>query len=106
MTVSLILGAGKLLWDDGLKALRARVGSERHLIVDLADPEASFSHPLATEVSREQGRLRLAFTPSSIDAARLIADVSARVAVTDLLVENPPIETVIQQLYALGGGVE
>jgi ABC-2 type transport system ATP-binding protein len=41
----------------------------------------------------------LAFDPEVVSVAQLVARVTARHAVRDLLVENPPIETVIARLY-------
>jgi len=95
----LLIGDGKILSDGTLDDLRARVTTERRLIVDLADGEGEVSDPQAVVVSREGGRVTLRFDPSEVTAAELIRRVTANHAIRDLFVENPPIEEVIARIY-------
>ena len=69
------------------------------MIVDLsaADEQVSDSH--ATVVRRDGHRLCLGFDPQQVSPAELIARITARHAVRDLFVENPPIENIVAQLY-------
>ena len=55
-------------------------------------------------IGREGGRVELAFDPSEVPVTELISRLTARHAVRDLFVENPPIEEVIARLYAENGG--
>ena len=50
-------------------------------------------------IKREGHRVWLHFNPTIISAPELIARITAKHAVTDLFVENPPIEELIARLY-------
>jgi ABC-2 type transport system ATP-binding protein len=96
----MVIGEGRILSDGTLDALRARVTTERRLIVDLEDPGAEVSDPDAEVVGREGHRVHLRFDPQRVPAAALIGRIASRHAVRDLFVENPPIEEIIARLYA------
>ena len=96
----IVIGDGRLLFDGKLIDLRAKVSSERRLIVDLVDPEDHVEDEKTKFISRDGGRVTLAFNPEKTSAADLIGRVTARSQVRDLFVENPPIEEIIAQLYA------
>ncbi len=98
----IVIGEGRILSDGTLEDLRARVKRERRLIVDVGGAVDEIEDPDATVVEREAGRATLAFDPDRISAPDLIARVSARYPVRDLLVENPPIEEIVAELYANG----
>jgi ABC-2 type transport system ATP-binding protein len=95
----LLIGQGRILSDGTLNELRARVTTERRLIVDLAEGEESVSDPQAEVVSREGGRVCLRFDPNTVTAAELIRRITAKHAIRDLFVEHPPIEEVVARLY-------
>ena len=95
----MVIGEGRILSDGSLEALRARVSSERRLIVDLVDENGELDIPEVRVVQRDAHRLHLGFDPQRIPAAELIARITARHPVRDLFVENPPIEEIIARLY-------
>jgi ABC-2 type transport system ATP-binding protein len=95
----MVIGRGQILSDGTLEALRARVTTERRLIVDLMGQDGEVSDPDATVVRREDRRVTLSFDPGRVSAAALIGRIAARHAVRDLFVENPPIEEIIARLY-------
>jgi ABC-2 type transport system ATP-binding protein len=95
----MVIGRGEILSDGTLEALRARVTGERWLIVDLLDESEEVSDPDATVLRREGARVTLSFDPSTVSTAELIGRITARHAVRDLLVQNPPIEEIIARLY-------
>ena len=95
----MLINHGKLLSDGTLDDLRARVTTERWLIVDLADGQPFQADDHATLLNREAGRITLSFDPRKIATADLIARLTARNAVRDLFVQNPPIEEIIARLY-------
>jgi ABC-2 type transport system ATP-binding protein len=95
----LLINHGRILSDGTLAALRERVTKERHLIIDLADPERAICDPDAREIRREGSRVYLRFHPDRISPAELIGRIAAQHPVRDLFVENPPIEEVIAQAY-------
>jgi ABC-2 type transport system ATP-binding protein len=95
----IVIGNGTILCDGTLADLRARVSRERWLTVDLADADAHVHDPHATVVRQDGQRVCLGFDPQEVSPAELIARVTARHAVRDLFVENPPIETIVARLY-------
>jgi ABC-2 type transport system ATP-binding protein len=102
----IVIGGGTILSDGSLQALRAAVSGERRLIVDLLEVDGAFEETAARLVGRDGNRLYLAFDPAEIATAELIARLTARYAVKDLFVENPPIEQLIARLYAQYGDVD
>ncbi len=95
----LVIGQGAILCDGPLDELRARVRGERRLILDLIDEGESVSDPCAKLVERDGERVTLRFDQQEVSATQLISRLTARHAVRDLFVVNPPIEEVIAQLY-------
>jgi len=99
----ILIGSGRILSDGPLEALRAGVTTERRLIVDLADGTGPFESDGAEVVHREGARVHLRFDPALVSAPELIARITSRNAIRDLIVENPPIEEVIARLYGEAG---
>jgi ABC-2 type transport system ATP-binding protein len=98
----IVIGNGMILSDGSLAELRTRVNGERRLKIELLE-EVEFSDPDARVLAREEGRmLHLGFNPAAVSTPALIARITARYPVKDLLVENPPIEELIAQLYRSG----
>src|SRR5882724_2063635 len=80
----IVIHHGRILFDGELSALASRFGAEKTIGVTLADGE---------RVS-----LRVPKAETSQATARLLAENE----VTDLTVEDPPIEDVIEQVFASG----
>jgi ABC-2 type transport system ATP-binding protein len=95
----ILIHQGALLYDGSLDGLRARVSNERELIIDLKDPVVQVTCPEALSIRQEKARVFISFDPQRIPAAEMIARMSARYAVADLMVENPPIEQIVARLY-------
>jgi len=95
----MVINEGRILSDGTLEDLRARVTTERRLIVDLADDGEGVTDPEATVLSRDGHRIILRFYPERTPAADLIHRVTENHAVRDLFVENPPIEEIVARLY-------
>jgi len=95
----ILISEGRILVDGTLAKLRTRVSSERRLIIDLVNGEEDVADADATLIRRDGHRVHLGFDPDRTPAADLIARVTARHAVRDLFVENPPIEEIIARFY-------
>ncbi|HZP82027.1 MAG TPA: ATP-binding cassette domain-containing protein [Chthonomonadaceae bacterium] len=95
----LLIGQGRILSDGTLDDLRNHVSRERWLIIDLEDEQEAVSDPDAVVISREGQRVCLRFDPACVSPAALISRITARHAVRDLFVQNPPIEEIIARLY-------
>ncbi|HVK04769.1 MAG TPA: ABC transporter ATP-binding protein [Armatimonadaceae bacterium] len=95
----MVIANGRILSDGSLDALRARVTTERWLLIDLADADEAVSDPEAEVIAREGARVTLRFDPTRTATAALIGRVTAAHGVRDLLVQDPPIEEIIARLY-------
>ena len=95
----ILIHRGRILFDGALEALRARVTNERELVVDLRDSAARVTDPDAIAVRQEGLRARISYDPQRVATPDLIARITARYPVTDLVVENPPIEEIVARLY-------
>jgi ABC-2 type transport system ATP-binding protein len=98
----LVIGDGRILWDGALAELRASVTRERWLTVDLAEgaPLTAVTDPGARLIRQEGRRFCFAFDPQRTNVPELIARIARNYPVQDLFVENPPIETIVAQIYA------
>ena len=95
----MVIGRGRILSDGNLEALRARVTTKRRLIVDLIEENQSIDDPDVQVIQQDGHRIHLEFDPNQVPAPILISRITARYAIRDLFVENPPIEEIISRLY-------
>ncbi len=95
----IVISQGTIFLDGSLDELRARVTTERRLIVDLENQNENITDPDAVVVKKEGHRVWLAFDPEKLPASQLIARITKNHAIRDLFVENPPIEEIVAQLY-------
>ncbi|HEX4183260.1 MAG TPA: ATP-binding cassette domain-containing protein [Caulobacteraceae bacterium] len=102
----IVIGNGIVLRDSSLEALRAEAGGERRLVIDFADDAPALAIDGTSVIAREGRSQTLAFDPRRIAPHSLISEVTARHAVEDLRLEEPPIEEVIARFYALHGADE
>jgi ABC-2 type transport system ATP-binding protein len=99
----LIIDHGTLLYDGTLDGIRDRLGTERTLIIDLAeDVPYAIEAPRAREVRSDGPRRWLQFNRLETTAAELIGEVAARYALYDLTIEEPDIETIVRRIYEEG----
>jgi ABC-2 type transport system ATP-binding protein len=99
----LLVDRGSLVFDGTLPGLSRTVGAERVLVLDLVAPAPDLVDVPATRHLGSEGgglRQRLAFDPDAVTAARVLAEVSARVEVRDLTIEEPDVEEVVRRVYA------
>ena len=96
----MLINQGRILLDGTLDDLRGQVTHERRLIVDLASEEDWLEEEGFTVIRRDGARVHLAFDPTRVPAAELIARVTNKYAIRDLYVENPPIEEIVARVYA------
>ena len=98
----LIIDRGRLLYDGGVAAIAERYGGQRRLIVDVDEDVAEPSVPGATLERREGSRLWLSFRREETSAPDLIARVTTRYRIRDLMLEEPDIEEVVRRIYEEG----
>ena len=85
--------------DGDLATLRGKVNSERRIKLEL-QYETEFRTRKVRLISADGTTLHLGFRPEEITTAELIRQLAESYPVKDILVENPPIEELIAQLYA------
>ena len=102
----IVIGHGRILADQPFEALRAGVLAERRLFVDFAGPAPDMALEGVSVRGRTERGLELAFDPSVIPAAALIARITADHEVEDIHVEQPAIEEVIARFYEQHGAAE
>ena len=95
----ILIHRGRILYDGSIEALRARVTNERELVVDLRDDAVTVADHEAIAVRQEGHRARISYDPQRVATPDLIARITARYPVADLVVENPPIEEIVARLY-------
>ena len=92
----IVIHQGRLLFDGDLARLAERFSPYKTIVVELADGACDLSS-YGEIMAREEGRVRLrvpkAATPSA--TARLLAEIP----ISDLVVEDPPIEDVIARVF-------
>jgi ABC-2 type transport system ATP-binding protein len=98
----LIIDHGHVIYDGALEALRARLGRDRTLVVDLVEPAGAI-HVDGAEVVRVDGpRQWLRFSREKTTAAALVSAVAARYPLRDLALEEPAIEDIVRRIYTEG----
>jgi viologen exporter family transport system ATP-binding protein len=95
----LVIGDGRILSDGTLETLKARVTTERWLIVDTLQSAEAVEDAEAEVISREGDRVTLRFDPQIVAPADLIHRIASRHPIRDLYVQSPPIEEIIARLY-------
>ncbi|MGI9147313.1 MAG: ABC transporter ATP-binding protein [Chloroflexota bacterium] len=99
----LIIDRGTLLYDGTLDGIRERLGTQRTLVVDLAqDVPGPVLVQAATQVRADGPRRWLQFNRMETTAAELIAEVAGRYPLRDLTIEEPDIETIVRRIYENG----
>jgi ABC-2 type transport system ATP-binding protein len=93
----IVIHHGRLLFDGDLSDLVRRFSPHKTVVVALEDPSADL-RPYGEVVSREEERVTL-LVPKA-DTALVTGRLLAEVAISDLTVEDPPIEDVIEQVFA------
>ena len=95
----IVIGKGQILSDGSLKSLREKVSKERRLILDYSEGSKGFNIEGTSLIKEENNRIIIDFNPDIITPADLINILSTRYKIEDILIENPPIEGVIAELY-------
>jgi ABC-2 type transport system ATP-binding protein len=92
-----VIHHGRLLFDGELASLVQRFSPHKTIVVDLEGGGADLSG-FGEVVEREEGRVALRVPKA--DTARVTGRLLSELPVLDLTVEDPPIEEVIEQVFA------
>ena len=98
----MIIDHGRLFFDGALGTLRDRFGSERELVVDLAEAYEQVAVDGARVIARDGSRVTYRFERTVITASALIGRLSDRFSIRDLQVREPEIEDIVRRIYEQG----
>jgi ABC-2 type transport system ATP-binding protein len=102
----LVIGHGEVLADQPFDQLRARVLTERRLVVEFEGEAPDLRIEGTSQLSREFSSVELAFDPQIISAPDLIGKIAAHHPVADIQLEMPAIEEVVARFYQIHGANE
>ena len=96
----LIIDHGRVIEDGTVAGITERYGTERTLVVDLAQPGPPLQ-VAGAEVTKVEGpRQWLRFRRDDVSASELLSRVTSQVGVRDLAMEEPDIESIVREIYA------
>jgi ABC-2 type transport system ATP-binding protein len=98
----LIIDHGALIEDGTVAGITERYGTERTLVIDLAEPGEPVQVAGARVTRIEGPRQWLRFRRDEVSASELLSRVTALVDVRDLSVEEPDIESIVRRIYDRG----
>jgi ABC-2 type transport system ATP-binding protein len=99
-----VIHHGRILFDGPLADLVKRFSPHKTIAIDLEhQPEAPNYAAFGDVVSQTNGRVLLRVP--KLDTARVASRLLAELPVSDLTIEDPPIEEVIEQVFAQDGVV-
>lgn len=94
----IIIDKGSLIYDGDLKALVKRIRPERRITIGLAIPAAAETlTALGTVVSHEEARCVLSVPTERVNDS--VKHAFAVLKVSDLTIEDPPLEDVMRELF-------
>jgi ABC-2 type transport system ATP-binding protein len=93
----IVIHHGRILYDGRLKQLVELFTAHKKIIVTLADNHTDLSS--YGEIV-EQADSRVTLQVARTDTPRITAQLLAEVDVADLTVEDPPIESIIEEVFA------
>jgi ABC-2 type transport system ATP-binding protein len=99
----IVIDKGKLVYDGPLDELVARIRPDKRIVLRFAQPvDAGDLAGLGTVVKHDAHSGESVLDVHKDAVNRVVTQVLARLPVSDLTVENPPLEEVMSELFARG----
>ncbi|MEG6614306.1 ATP-binding cassette domain-containing protein [Pseudoclostridium thermosuccinogenes] len=95
----LLIGKGRILYDGSLKDLRNRFGANKTITVDYSENHQPIEIAGTKLLSWSPERASLYVDTKKVKVSDVISMLSDKLELTDVTVENPPIEEIIVELY-------
>ncbi|MFF2483459.1 ATP-binding cassette domain-containing protein [Paenibacillus sp. NPDC058071] len=95
----LVVNHGRLVEDGPLDTIIGKLAPHRLLVIELSEMANVPEHPLAKIIRQEGLKIWYQFDKAAITAAELIADLSGKLPIRDLSVQEPDIEDAIREVY-------
>jgi ABC-2 type transport system ATP-binding protein len=96
----IVINHGKLLFDQSLASLRAQFVRHKRVTLVSDQPELDFALPGVRVVAREPYKIRLEVDVKLTPIAQVVQAALARGSLHDLTVADPPLEEIVQAIYA------
>jgi ABC-2 type transport system ATP-binding protein len=97
----IVIDHGKLAYDGALDELVARIRPDKRIVLRFARPiEATELARFGRVVRHDPGESALDVHKDAVN--RVVGEALANLPVSDLTVENPPLEEVMSELFARG----
>jgi ABC-2 type transport system ATP-binding protein len=98
----IVIDKGRLLFDGALADMRNRFLPYSVLVVDLAENVGEVRLNCAELIQREQKKAHFRFNRLETSAAELITELVQQVAINDISIEEPSIESIVRDIYEHG----
>ena len=95
----MIIDQGRIIYDGAIEGMKERFMPYRVLVVDFADSAAEVEMDRAELVERDGRRARFRFNRWQVSASELITELTQKVPVKDISVEEPEIEAIVRKIY-------
>jgi ABC-2 type transport system ATP-binding protein len=90
---------GKIVEDGPIQSIIGKLTPKRLLVIELQHLSDDLSHPAAEIVKQEGLKIWYQFEKTKISASELISDLSRKLSIQDLSVQEPDIEDAIREVY-------
>ena len=98
----MIIDYGKIIYDGPIDDLKRRFGTESTLIVDFKEVPDGFEVEGTEEVELQGIRAHIKFDRKRFTASDLISEITAKYQVSDLTIEDIPLDGIIRGIYEEG----
>ncbi|MFE4711599.1 ATP-binding cassette domain-containing protein [Paenibacillus sp. NPDC056722] len=99
----LVVNHGHIVEEGPLDTIVNKLAPSRLLVIELSEEAQAPEHSRAQLVRQEGLKLWYQFDKAGITAAELIADLSGKLPIRDLSVQDPDIEDAIREVYRTTG---
>ncbi|MGO4269891.1 ATP-binding cassette domain-containing protein [Paenibacillus sp. TAF58] len=95
----IVVNHGKIVEDGAIQSIIGKLTPKRLLVIELEHLSDDLSHPTAEIVKQEGLKIWYQFEKTKITASELISDLSRKLTIQDLSVQEPDIEDAIREVY-------
>jgi ABC-2 type transport system ATP-binding protein len=95
----IVVNHGKIVEDGPIQSIIGKLTPKRLLVVELQEPSNDLFHPSAEIIKQDGLKIWYQFEKTTITASELISDLSRKLAIQDLSVQEPNIEDAIREVY-------
>lgn len=98
----IIIDRGKLLLDDSLANLKTKYIRKKVISIVTEEERVEWNQPTAQVLEQSPHHLKLEVDMNQHSTEKVIAYLLEKMTIKDLMIEGPPLETIIQTLYTQG----